>query len=241
MTLNIMTFNTQHCRNFKTGLIDYDVMAQAIKDCNADIVGLNEMRGLGRDRDDFDEQVRFLSEKTGLGYYYFAEAVRFHGVNPYGNGLLSRYSIKSAYTVPIPDPPEEGRNKEIYYETRCILCAEIDAGEGLSVRVSHFGLAPEEEANAVWTLTAILPGEKCVLMGDFNVKPKSRILLPIRARMCDTAKKFDGEKLSYPSDKPHEKIDYIFVTPDIKVLAADIPAIVASDHRPHTAQIEISG
>lgn len=241
MKLNIMTFNTQHCRNFVTGLIDYDIMAQAIKDCNADIVGLNEMRGLGRDREDFDEQVKFLSEKTGLRYYYFAEAIRFHGVNPYGNGLLSRYPIKNAYTVPIPDPPDEGRNKDIYYETRCILCAEVDAGEGLSVRVSHFGLAPEEEANAVLTAVENLPEEKCILMGDFNVKPKSRVLLPIRARMRDTAEKFTEEKLSFPSDEPKEKIDYIFVTPDIEVLAADIPAIVASDHRPHTAQIEIPG
>jgi endonuclease/exonuclease/phosphatase family metal-dependent hydrolase len=33
------------------------------------------------------------------------------------------------------------------------------------------------------------------------------------------------------------KIDYVFVTPDLKVVAADIPAIVASDHRPHTAEL----
>lgn len=235
-----MTFNTQHCRNFVTGLIDYDIMAKAIKDCNADIVGLNEMRNLGRDREDFDEQVRFLSEKTGLEYYYFGEAIRFHKVNPYGNGLLSRYPIKEAHTVKIPDPPKIGRSKDFYYETRCVLCASVDVAGGLSVYVSHFGLAPEEKVNAVKTVKDILPGEKCILMGDFNAKPDDEVLTPIRAKMCDTAEKFDGEKLSYPSDKPNRKIDYIFVTPDIEVLDADIPEIIASDHRPHTAKIGIS-
>lgn len=33
------------------------------------------------------------------------------------------------------------------------------------------------------------------------------------------------------------KTDYIFVSKDFEVLAADIPAIVASDHRPHTATV----
>jgi endonuclease/exonuclease/phosphatase (EEP) superfamily protein YafD len=31
------------------------------------------------------------------------------------------------------------------------------------------------------------------------------------------------------------KIDYIFVSKDVEVVSANIPAIVASDHRPHTA------
>jgi endonuclease/exonuclease/phosphatase family metal-dependent hydrolase len=50
---------------------------------------------------------------------------------------------------------------------------------------------------------------------------------------------FTGEKFSFPSDAPNKKIDYIFVSRDVEVLAADIPDIVASDHRPHTAEIEI--
>ena len=74
-------------------------------------------------------------------------------------------------------------------------------------------------------------------MGDFNVTPDNPLLAPIYARMRDTAEAFDEPKLSWPSDAPTEKIDYIFVSPDAKVIAADIPAIVASDHRPHIAQI----
>ena len=75
-------------------------------------------------------------------------------------------------------------------------------------------------------------------MGDFNVRPENDILAPIRERMTDTADFFGKELFSFPSDNPNRKIDYIFVSKDLKVNSADIPAIVAADHRPHTAEIE---
>ena len=48
---------------------------------------------------------------------------------------------------------------------------------------------------------------------------------------------FKKKKASFPSDKPEIKIDYIFVSHDIGVLSADIPEIIASDHRPHIAEV----
>lgn len=81
--------------------------------------------------------------------------------------------------------------------------------------------------------------DRCVLMGDFNVEPDNLVLQPIKEKLFDTAKEFDFPKFSFPSDVPNVKIDYIFVSKDIKVKAADIPNIIASDHRPHTAIIEI--
>jgi endonuclease/exonuclease/phosphatase family metal-dependent hydrolase len=53
-------------------------------------------------------------------------------------------------------------------------------------------------------------------MGDFNVAPDDKLLLPIREKMKDTAEMFDAPKLSWPSDKPEIKIDYIFVSPELK-------------------------
>ena len=76
-------------------------------------------------------------------------------------------------------------------------------------------------------------------MGDFNMRPENPLLNLIREKMKDTAEKFEGERLSFPSDAPVEKIDYIFVSPDVEVLSADIPATVASDHRPHVAELAL--
>ena len=112
-------------------------------------------------------------------------------------------------------------------------------GEKITVMVIHFGLNPDEAENAVKAVTENLPNGKVILMGDFNLPPESELLLPIREKLFDTAELFGEDKLSYPSDDPYIKIDYIFTSPDIKVISADIPAIVASDHRPHTAIIEV--
>ena len=230
--MKIMSFNTQHCLNFITGEIDFDVMAEAIKSVDADIVGLNEMRGES-DAPEYTEQVKKLAELTGMPYYYFAPAINRRG--PYGNGFLSRIPIVNAENIPIPDP--NPRRFETRYETRCILKAELEGG--ITVLVSHFGLNEDEKENAVATVLRHICDQKCILMGDFNLRPENALLDPIRARLRDTAEVFDGEKLSHPSDNPDKKIDYIFVSRDLAVVDADILPIVASDHRPHTATVTV--
>ena len=169
MKLTVMSFNTQHCANFITRKIDFDAVADAIRSCGADIVGLQEIRDTGINLLEFRPQARILGEKLGF-YHYFGEAIKFAGNNPYGKAILSRFPIVSAETVPIPAPKE---------------------------------------------------------------------LRPFREKLFDTADKFPEPLLSFPSDKPERKIDYLFTSRDIKVLEADIPALVVSDHRPHTATIEI--
>jgi len=231
--MKIMSFNTQHCKNFIEQKIDFDIMADAIKKCDADIIGLNEMRSKGVDAE-YQDQTAILSELTGIKNYYFAKAIDFSDKNPYGNGLLSKYAIKSAETIIIPDPNPKTGNR--YYETRCILKAKLE--NSITVLVTHFGLNEDEQRNAVTAVLENLEEEKCILMGDFNVRPDNEILKPIREKMKDTADCFKSSLLSYPSDNPVGKIDYIFVTPDIEVVAADIPQIIASDHRPHTAEVK---
>ena len=232
--MKIMTFNTQHCLNYLEREIDFDVMAKAILSCDADIVGLNEMRGQG-DHPEFAAQVAILAECTGIAYHYFAPAITFEGMGSYGNGLLSKYPIVKVENIPIPDP--EVRGYDGYYESRCVLKATLE--DGVTVLVSHFGLNPDEAENAVQTVLDNLAEEKCILMGDFNVKPENPVLDPIRARMKDVSTCFAQPLYSFPSDVPNRKIDYIFVSPDIQVQEADIPAIVASDHRPHTATVRL--
>ena len=208
-------------------------MAKAIIDCDADIVGLNEIRGLS-EHPEYAAQTERLAELVGMKYFYFARAITFEGGGPYGNGFLSRIPIVKAETIIIPDPTVKKYNG--YYETRCVLSAEL-AG-GITVLVTHMGLNPDEHENAVRAILDNVKDEKCILMGDFNMKPDNPLLAPIYERLTDTAEAFEGEKFSFPSDKPDRKIDYIFVSRDAKVISADIPPIVASDHRPHVATVE---
>ena len=230
--MKVMTFNTQHCLNYLEQKIDFPLMADTITKLGAEIIGLNEMRGAGG-HPEYTAQVEKLSELTGLEHYYFAQAIDVGGVNPYGNGILSKIPFTKVETIPIPDPIEKTGNRS--YETRCLLKATLE--NGYTVLVTHFSLNPDEQENAVQTVVENLTDKKCILMGDFNVTPENPVLAPIRARMQDTADQFKQPLLSFPSDKPEIKIDYIFVSPDVEILAADIPAAVASDHRPHTVEI----
>ena len=235
IVMKIMSFNTQHCLNFLEQKIDFEILAKAISDVGADIVGLNEMYDVG-EKDTFGKETKILSDLTGLENWYFAEAINipWEGL-PYGNGFLSRIPFKSVETIKIPDP--NPRKYDGYYETRCVLKAELE--NGYTVLVTHFGLNPDEQENAVNTILEHIKDEKCILMGDFNVTPDNSVLDPIRAKMKDTSIGFCENKPSFPSDKPTIKIDYIFVSPDIEVVSSDIPEIIASDHRPHVAEVKI--
>ena len=229
--MKIMSFNTQHCWNYLEKKPDVAIMAEAIRTCGADIVALNEMRQAGP----HGPQTKMLADATGLSYHYFAGAIE-DDEGPYGNGLISRYPIVCATTIPVPDPSPR-RIDNGYYETCCLLKARL--ANGLTVLAIHFGLNPDEQENAVETILASMTEEKCILMGDFNVTPDDPILSPIRAKMRDAAELFSEPLLSFPSDEPTVKIDYVFVTPDLEIVSADIPAIVASDHRPHVAEIRM--
>ena len=231
--MKIMSFNTQHCKNYVTGEIDYDVMANAILQCGADVVGLNEMRQ-GELYPDYAKQTEILSQKTGLPHFFFAKAINLrHG--EYGNGLLSRVPIAQAQVIPVPNP--EKKTGTTHYETRCLLKATLQ--NGVTVLVIHFGVNPDEQKNAVQTVVQHLKDQNCILMGDFNVTPENPVLDPIRARMRDVASSVTAPLFSYPSDNPRGKIDYIFTSPDIEVVCAEMPPIVASDHLPHTAEIRL--
>ena len=231
--MKIATFNTQHCLNYLEQRIDFDLMAKVILDLDADVVGLNEMRGAGEDPE-YTAQTEELAARTGM-HCFFAPAIEVPNGGPYGNAILSRVPILSVERVPIPDPAVH--RFEGHYESRIVLKAVLEGG--ITVLISHFGLQEDEAENAVSTVLDLASDEKCILMGDFNLPPESPLLLPIRERMQDAASAFDGEKLSWPSDAPKTKIDYIFLSRDARIVSADIPAIVASDHRPHIAEIEL--
>lgn len=246
MKLRLMSYNIQHCRNYlrsiKEGreIIDFDLIADAIRSQNPDIVVLNEVWEKGN-QPGYNCQAKILAEKSGFDYYRFGEALKSGDNMAYGNALLSRYPITEFEVVKIPDPAI--KDEDAYYESRSIMKALISLnGSKITVLGTHFGLANSEQINAVKTVVNLV--DQCnmphVLMGDFNMGPDDEKLKPIYDRMIDTATCFTEPKLSFPSDNPNIKIDYIFVSGDIKVTYADIPDIIASDHRMAVADVELN-
>ncbi len=227
-----MSFNTQHCLNYLEQRVDYEIMAKTINDLGADVVALQEMFSEGEGAK-YGNQTKTLADVAGFKHYYFAKAI-VDKEGPYGNAIISKIPFKSVETIIIPDPV----NKRVggWYETRCVLKAVLE--NGLVILATHFGLEQDEKENALETVLSLVEDKNCILLGDFNLEPNSEIIGKISAKMFDTAKLFDKPLLSWPSDKPKLKIDYIFTSHDINVLSADIPNIVASDHRPYIVEIK---
>ena len=236
-TLNIMSYNTQHCSSYIEKKIAFKLIADTINRFSPDFVVLNEMRGEGV-VEDYVSQTDIIADLCDMPYRYFAKAIDVKKeASPYGNAIISKIPFTSVETVHIPDPPTESRIGTRWYEHRCFLKARLDGG--ITVLGVHVGLNPEEKELAVKTILPHIEKEKCFLLGDFNMSPSNALLDPIREVMRDAAELFSEELLSCPSDLPKRKIDYIFATPDVEFVSADIPDIVSSDHRPHIATVII--
>ena len=226
--LRVMSYNVLHFENVRTGRIDYAAFADVIRKSGADIVGLNEVYDAC---EAYDAQTGMLAKQLGW-HSYFSKAFMDDDVSPFGNAVVSRYPIEKAQTIPIPYPEVRGGTE--YYEPRAVLSAQI---AGCTVLVTHFGLNPDEQQNALDTVLPLLRPTRCILMGDFNVTPDSPFLRPIREKMRDADERLPAGTMSFPSDDPFKKIDYVFTSADLCVTAAEIPPVVVSDHRPYLVQL----
>ncbi|MBR5538988.1 MAG: endonuclease/exonuclease/phosphatase family protein [Clostridia bacterium] len=234
MQFKVITYNIMSCREYKNiKNINPILAASVLKKENPDIIGLNEVHGAGGE---FSAQTVEICRELGYDYCYFCPALFLNG-SFYGNALISRYPILSAERIMVEDPVV--KDEKAYYETRCIIKARIDVGEVITVYVTHFGLANAEKKNAVKALLDNLDGSKTIFMGDLNVMPDNEFLLPIKEVLNDTAITSDKSNVSFPSDNPTMKLDYIFTSKDIKTLSCGTIENTTSDHYPYFAEIEI--
>jgi len=231
--LKVMTFNIQHCLDYKNKKIDYFLFARKITEYGADFCGLNEVRGKGF-LVGYTDQIKKLSGKTGM-YGYFGQAIKVKGFGPYGNAILSKKPIKSVQTILIPDPGI--KNEDVNYETRCIIKTIVEEnGKDIVFLVTHMGLAKAERINAVKTICEIADDTDLpiILMGDFNACPDEETLKPLFERFSDTLKGKDVK--TFPSDCPEIKIDYILYR-GLECKNTKVINEVVSDHLPIITEV----
>ena len=249
MQLKVMTFNIQHgvdhARRLRepalddASLIDLGRVADTIRRYQPDIVSLNEVRDAA-EKPGFSPQTRDLAEACGFPYFFFAEALPETDRGPYGNALLSRFPLDPATRIMIPDAKTLRPNGR--YETRCLIKADVKlpSGDTLCVMNTHFGLEPEEAAQAVETVLANTdPAKPTIFMGDLNLTPDSPYIQRMLTVYQDSAQLLKPGTRTYPSHAPEIKIDYILACGSCRFLSAEVPEIVISDHRPYLAAIEV--
>lgn len=140
----------------------------ALRDLNADIVGLQEVRS----EKEFD-QLAILAKECG---YYHAYGGAFDdGFGLTGNGILSRYPIVRSEMIPLPP------GKQL--EWRCMVFAELDTPFGLvPFFTTHLNWRLDDGASRMDQILAIARAVEAritdahfpaILTGDFNAEPDS--------------------------------------------------------------------
>ncbi len=247
MKLKIMTYNIAAGRDFTNGpakpiIRNPDKTAAVIAAQAPAICGLNEV-DYQLPRSNYIRLAKYLGDAIGYESA-FAPAVTW-APGTYGNGFLSKYPIKEVEIFPIPDPAD--KSEPVYYESRVTLHAVVDFdGHLADVYVSHFGLARTEAESAVKTLMGIVKMAKhpIIVMGDFNLDADDPILASIYEQFDDTFAVYpDKTAFTYPSQPCLEgrahKIDYIFVSRDIKTESVEIVESTVSDHKGYVAVIDL--
>ena len=75
---------------------------------------------------------------------------------------------------------------------------------------------------------------RAILAGDYNAHPEDVTITKLTGSgLVDAgAKAGIADEFTYSSGAPHERIDYVFVSPDVTPVSARVLEGTASDHRP---------
>lgn len=182
------------------------------------------------------DQPAVLARLTGL-HPVFARAMDFDG-GEYGIAILSRWPIRAARVVPldIPRPPE----LTAPYEPRTLLHVTIGSPQGivhvLNTHVDHRADPLFRQLQLVQVLAYIaeaVPADAAIVLGgDLNAGPSSAEVRAVRLAFDDAWLRCgEGEGLTFRSDEPDRRIDYVMLA-RATCRSARVLERTYSDHRP---------
>ena len=205
-------------------------MAAVLAD--ASLVALQELDSCNRRSPVF--QLEELSKALGGRPFHFARAFPFAG-GAYGNGVLSKEPLETAFTVALPVAGgAEPRSMAVVETSKCVFA---------SVHLDHVGAeARMEQVRFIneWFREHYSGFLKPVfLCGDFNSRPESEVI----GLMKDNWEQLSGTDYTYSTLAPHGCIDYIFCWrggAPVRVISSTVvtEAGLLSDHFPVKVTVE---
>ena len=233
--LRVLTYNIRHGEGLD-GRFDLERIARVIRSLDPDLVALQEVDCQTKRSGGVDQTVE-LGKLTGL-HAVFGAAMDFEG-GRYGEAILSRHPILASRIHPLPHRPDS--------EARCALEARVPWPDGGSLTLigTHLDHLEEEEGRILQAREIVRrfgPDHhpRMILAGDMNAQPGSAPLRILAETWMDTGA--HRPLLTFPANKPDQKIDYIFVKPASPWRIMDVRAIeekTASDHLPLLATLEM--
>ncbi len=229
-TLRVMTWNIHHGRGMDKQ-VDLERIAAVIRSADPDIVALQEVdRGTRRtDRRDLAAE---LAKLCGMDHV-FGKNIDYQG-GDYGNALLTR--------LPVVHAQNHHYRMLREGEQRGLLRVRLRFGKReLRIWNTHIDFRPDDSerlANVaeIGGILARMNATPVLLCGDFNDTPISRTHKALLESFLDA-----GQGLTYPSNKPRKRIDYVFVRNNswLQILEAKVLTTQASDHLPVVTELRV--
>ncbi|NVK53523.1 MAG: endonuclease/exonuclease/phosphatase family protein [Flavobacteriaceae bacterium] len=233
--VKVLSFNILHGATTK-GDFNLDVIANVIKKADADFVSLQEV--------DFKtNRAKKYDLATELGYRtkmtsVFGRAMYFDG-GEYGEAILSKYTFLHTRNVALPYT--KGNEPRAALEITTVL----KSGDTISFIGTHLDhlKADTDRVSQAKVINKVFSKNiyPTILSGDLNDIPNSKAI-NILESFWEVSYNKSKPKLTFPSDNPKLKIDYVLFYPkqQWKVVKTEtICDTIASDHCGYLVTLEL--
>lgn len=232
----VLTYNVHRCVGVD-GLLSPQRISRVIASCQPDIVALQEL-DVRRSRTGGIDQAQWIGRQLGMDVHFHPAMGTTNEL--YGDAILTALPSRLIKADVLPKLPSRRR-----LEPRGALWVSI-ALDHVEVQLlnTHLGLNCRERLVHVETLLG--PEwlgnnpyhEPVIVLGDFNALPGSRVYTRLASRLRDAQRlsPSDWPRATFPSRLPLLRIDHVFVSRFVEVLAVrtllQSAARIASDHLP---------
>jgi endonuclease/exonuclease/phosphatase family metal-dependent hydrolase len=229
--VKVMTYNLHNGFN-SGGDLDMEALALVIEENGPDIIALQEIsRGWlisGR-----VDMLEWLSQRLDMPYISGPTEGQL-----WGSAILSRFPVVASFNYELPP-------RDLFIR-RGYLVTKIDIGNGeyLTVIATHLHHLSEDfeirQQQVPVILTTWNNAKMTVIAGDLNAEPDSPEIKMFReAGLIDVMSgSIPPEGYTYHSADLYQRIDYIWITPDLKAENAGVFQSTASDHLPVIVEID---
>lgn len=226
--IRVLSYNIRSMRD------DREALARVIRACDPDLVLIQEAPRFFRWR----KAAAWLASRTDL-------VTLSGGATAAGPLLLCslRATVERTEDVLLPRTPGLHR--------RGLATAVVRIGGArIGVLSCHLSLQADErfdQAGLVLDRLAAMDVPHAIVAGDLNDRPGGRAFRRLAGALqdCWAVKPWGGE-LTYPSDRPQQRIDAVFASAGVEVLGCGVPLTVpgadfaaASDHLPVLAAVRV--
>jgi endonuclease/exonuclease/phosphatase family metal-dependent hydrolase len=220
--IRVLTYNIQQGYS-EYGERNFEGQLELIKEINADLIGLQESDN-NRISGGNADIVRYFADNLNMYSYYGPKPI----TGTFGIALLSRYPIENQKTFFMYSQGEQ---------TATIHAQITIENKTYNVFVTHLGNGgPIIQQEAI--LEEVEGKDNVILMGDFNFRPNTKQYDLTLEYLHDAWLVRWPDGLDDQEVNPQNRIDHIFVTPDIRVVDIRYISSPASDHPAAWADIK---